>query len=67
MPPFYSTYYGYQLYLKKREKLRNQDIAKQNLMVEYGELRSFLADKYPECKKYYRPKPDKPEEEAEEA
>lgn len=61
-PPFYSTYYSYHLYLKKREKLRNQDAAKQNLIAKYGELRSFLADQYPECRKYSAPKKDKPEE-----
>lgn len=49
-PPFYTKHKSWELYLKKQEKLRNQDSVKVNLLVEYGEIRSFLADKYPECR-----------------
>lgn len=51
-PPFYSTYDSYKIYLKKQEKLRNQDVVRQNLITEYGEIKSFLAEKYPECTQY---------------
>ncbi|CAG9860384.1 unnamed protein product [Phyllotreta striolata] len=56
MPPFYSTYKSYQIYLKKQEKLKNQFKVKTNLIAEYGEIRSFMADKYPECTQYRREK-----------
>lgn len=62
-PPFFTALRSYQLYLKKQEKLRNQDKVRQNLIAEYGEIRSFLADKYPECVQYRPPKKESPEEE----
>ncbi|KAJ8977474.1 hypothetical protein NQ317_001756 [Molorchus minor] len=31
------------------------------LIAEYGEIRSFLADKYPECKQYRLPKNEEEE------
>lgn len=49
-PPFYSSLYSYALYLKKCERVRNHDIVRLNMLVEHGMLRSFLTDKYPECK-----------------
>ena len=57
-PPFYSTYKSYQVHLQKQEQLRNKDEVRVNLIAQYGELRSFLADKYPECipQKYRRNK-----------
>lgn len=48
--PFYSKYRSYQVYLKREEKKRNHDKIKLDMLVHYGELRSFLTDKYPECK-----------------
>lgn len=62
-PPFYSEYKGHQLYLKKQEKLRNKYEVRNNLLAEYGEIRSFLTDKYPECRPYKRPKKTEEEEE----
>lgn len=53
-PPFYSTYYSYMIHMKKKEKERSQPDVKLNLIARYGEIRSFLTDKYPECR------PDKP-------
>ncbi|KAL3288524.1 hypothetical protein HHI36_002965 [Cryptolaemus montrouzieri] len=50
IPPFYTNHKSWQLYLRKQEKIRNQDQVRINLKVEYGEVRSFLTDKYPECK-----------------
>ncbi|CAH1117207.1 unnamed protein product [Phaedon cochleariae] len=51
-PPFYAGYKSYELYLQKQEKLRNQSKVKENLIAEYGQIKSFLADKYPECVQY---------------
>ncbi|KAG5891649.1 hypothetical protein JTB14_020067 [Gonioctena quinquepunctata] len=63
-PPFYSTYKSYEIYLRKQEKLRNQGAVRNHLIAEYGEIKSFLADKYPECVQYRAPK--KTSEEVEE-
>ncbi|XP_044744933.1 28S ribosomal protein S5, mitochondrial [Coccinella septempunctata] len=49
-PPFYTKHKSWEIYLKKQENLRNQDKVRINLKVEYGEIRSFLTDKYPECR-----------------
>lgn len=49
-PPFYATHKSYELYLRKQEKLRNKEDVRTNLIAEYGEIRSFLTDKYPECR-----------------
>lgn len=62
-PPFYTKYKSYEIYLKKQQKLRNQEAVRQNLIAEYGEIRSFLADKYPECVQYRRPLKKDTEEE----
>lgn len=61
-PPFYTNTPGYLTYLKKQENARNQDKVKMQLLTEYGEIRSFLADKYPECRAYRRVKEQKEEE-----
>lgn len=61
-PPFYTTSTGYQLYLKKQEKMRNHSKIRLDMLVNYGEYRSFLTDKYPECKPQNWSK-KKPEEE----
>lgn len=49
-PKFYEGTYGYGLYLKKFEKRRNHFQTKKELLVEHGEMRSFLTDKYPEAR-----------------
>lgn len=54
-PPFYTKKTHWYIKEKKMETIRNMDKAKLNLLVEYGEIRSFLTDKYPEC----RPTPKK--------
>lgn len=64
-PPFYSTYYSYKIHLKKKEKERLQDHVKLQLLARYGEIRSFLTDKYPECRPHKGPK--KNQEQTEEA
>ncbi|XP_045452850.1 28S ribosomal protein S5, mitochondrial [Melitaea cinxia] len=47
-PRFYETIPNYEIYLKKYEKFRNHEKIRLNLKVEYGEVKSFLTDKYPE-------------------
>lgn len=49
-PHFYETLPSYAIYLKKQEKYRNHEKIRLNLKVEYGEVKSFLTDKYPEEK-----------------
>ncbi|XP_041969398.1 28S ribosomal protein S5, mitochondrial [Aricia agestis] len=49
-PRFYESMPSYQIYLKKYEKYRNHEKIRLNLRAEYGEIKSFLNDKYPEEK-----------------
>ncbi|CAH2245082.1 28S ribosomal protein S5, mitochondrial [Pararge aegeria] len=49
-PRFYETMPHYEIYLKKYEKYRNHEKIRLNLKTEYGEVKSFLNDKYPEPK-----------------
>lgn len=49
-PPFYTKTRGYELYEKKQEKLRNHHRIRLDMLTHYGEYRSFLTDKYPECR-----------------
>lgn len=49
-PRFYERMPHYKIYLKKYEKYRNHEKIRLNLKVEYGEVKSFLTDKYPEPK-----------------
>lgn len=49
-PPFFTKYRSWDIYCRKKERLRNQDKVKVDLKVQYGEVRSFFADKYPECR-----------------
>lgn len=63
-PPFYMKHKSWEIYLKKREYIRNQDNVRRNLIAEYGEIRSFLTDKYPECRPYKAPPKEKEEEES---
>lgn len=60
-PPFFTQHKSWENYLKKQENLRNQDKVKLQLIAEYGEIRSFLTDKYPECRPY-KPPPKQKEE-----
>lgn len=62
IPPFYANYKSYELYLRKQEYTRNKYDMKINLIAEYGEIRSFYTDQYPECRSYKKP-PKEPEEE----
>ena len=61
--PFYTRERGWQRHLKKAEKLRNQEDVRIQLRAEYGEVRSFLTEKYPEAKpKYWKKIREVPEE-----
>ncbi|XP_026462523.1 28S ribosomal protein S5, mitochondrial-like [Ctenocephalides felis] len=55
-PPFYASMPSHTLYLKKCEKRRNHDLVRLNMLVEHGELKSFMTDKYPECRPGYAKK-----------
>lgn len=61
-PLFFENTFGYQIYLKKMEKRRNHFQIKTDMLFEYGRLRSFLTEKYPEARPG-RPPKSKTEEE----
>ena len=65
-PPFYTKLKSYRRHLRKKEYLRNQDQVRLRLYAEYGELRSFLTDKYPEAKPKLWSKKLREQEKAEE-
>jgi len=54
-PPFYTKHKSWELYLKKQEKIRNHDKVRIHMKAEYGELKSFLTDKYPEARPHKKP------------
>lgn len=62
-PPFYTKHKSWEIYLKKQEYVRNQDKVQLQLRAEYGEVASFLTEKYPECRAM-KPKPRDQKEEA---
>lgn len=49
-PPFYEKMPHYKIYLKKYEKYRNHEKIRQMLKVEYGDVKSFLNERFPEEK-----------------
>jgi len=57
-PRFYMKTWGWQIHLKHLEKRRNHFDIKKRMLVEHGEMRSFLTDKYPEARPA-RPHADK--------
>ncbi|CAG9763251.1 unnamed protein product [Ceutorhynchus assimilis] len=65
--PFYTKLKSYHSYLMKYEKQRDQQEVRSSLIAEYGEIRSFLADQYPECGQYRPPKRVVESEEQEES
>ena len=52
-PPFYTRERGWVRHLMKAEKLRNKEAVRIKLRAHYGELKSFLSDKYPEARPQY--------------
>lgn len=63
-PPFYANYKSHEIYLKKYQKYRNQGKVINHLIAEYGQIQSFLHDKYPECQQYRKPPKESAEEES---
>lgn len=55
-PPFYTQHRSWEIRMKKLDRIRNHNKVRLNMLVNNGELRSFLTDKHPEC----RPKKNKP-------
>lgn len=50
LPPFFTKHRSWDIYCRRKEKTRNHDKVKLDMMVRYGEIRSFYTDKYPECR-----------------
>ncbi|XP_076637664.1 mitochondrial ribosomal protein S5 [Colletes latitarsis] len=50
LQPFYTKLPSYTAYLRKAERRRDHDNVRLKLKAEYGEIRSFLTEKYPEAK-----------------
>lgn len=60
-PPFFTKLPSWENYLKKSQYTRNRAKVKVTLLAEYGKVRSFYAEKYPECVRGYRePKETEP-------
>ncbi|XP_075222075.1 mitochondrial ribosomal protein S5 [Lycorma delicatula] len=49
-PPFYTKLPSYENYLLKTERRRSHAKTGLQLRIQYGQLQSFLYEKYPECK-----------------
>ncbi|XP_018324337.1 28S ribosomal protein S5, mitochondrial [Agrilus planipennis] len=62
-PIFYTKHKSWEVHLKKQEYLRNLDKTQTYLRAEYGELKSFLTEKYPECRPHKVPPKEKTSEE----
>lgn len=50
LPPFYTKLNSWLLKTRKMERVRNHDDTRIKLRAKYGEVRSFLTEKYPEAK-----------------
>lgn len=62
IPPFYTTFPSWQIKLRKMERVRQHYDTRIKLRAEYGALRSFLSEKYPEAKpSLFRKKKDNDE------
>jgi len=51
LPLFYMKTPSWQVHLSKTVRFRNHNQVRVNLVSEYGEVRSFLADEFPECRR----------------
>lgn len=60
--PFFTKHHSWDIHTRRQEKVRNHEKVKLDMLINHGELRSFLTDKYPEC----RPKVNSPKVEEEE-
>ncbi|KAB7498447.1 28S ribosomal protein S5, mitochondrial [Armadillidium nasatum] len=56
--PFYERLPSWETHLKKVLKNRNHEKIERQLELEYGQVQSFLTEKYPECVPNYRPSSD---------
>jgi small subunit ribosomal protein S5 len=69
-PPSYVNSYGFHIHLKKKEGIRNHWKIRFNMMRDYGEVKSYLTDKYPDARPLHEYlqlyKKDKQEENMEE-
>ncbi|KAK6639541.1 hypothetical protein RUM43_007814 [Polyplax serrata] len=63
--PFYQRLPSWKTYLMRNEYRRNHGKAAMELLAEYGTLKSYLADRYPECVKYSAQQKHKKSEESE--
>ncbi|XP_046812758.1 28S ribosomal protein S5, mitochondrial [Vespa crabro] len=50
LPPFYTKLDSWIIRQRRMERIRNKKDVKLRLLAEYGVVRSFLADKYPEAR-----------------
>ncbi|XP_054277920.1 28S ribosomal protein S5, mitochondrial-like [Macrosteles quadrilineatus] len=48
-PPFYADTFGYKKHLWQAEKRRTHEKSKLQMIADYGKVRSFLGEKYPEA------------------
>ena len=48
--PFFTKHHSWDIYCRRQEKVRNHNKVKMDMYVKHGELRSFLTDKYAECR-----------------
>lgn len=49
-PPFYTKHRSWEIYCRRQEQIRNHDKVRVDMCVNYGEVRSFFTEKYPECR-----------------
>lgn len=59
---FFTKHRSWDIYCRRQERIRNHDIVKRDMYVNYGALRSFYTEKYPEC----RPGPGRTKKDSEE-
>ncbi|CAK9808575.1 28S ribosomal protein S5, mitochondrial [Anthophora plagiata] len=62
-PPFYTRLPSWKIYLRKEERRRDQNDVTIRLRAEYGDICSFLTEKYPEARASKWRKHDKSNEE----
>lgn len=48
--PFFTKQRSWDIYCRRQEKVRNHDKVRLDMLINHGEIRSFLTDKYPECR-----------------
>lgn len=61
IPPFFTRFASWKLHLRKKERIRGHEETRLRLRAEFGEIHSFLTEKYPEAQHRLR-KPKNNEE-----